>query len=568
MPALSPLERITLSPWEKFQGHGRFPYKLVVHVVLLALMTSQIIIFNTEDSAYLRNTRRSWARAFLPAQDGDLSDERPRIRYIYEVDELLADLRSSLTTYENLRDVSVDHIEYVEQNRKPIMRFEAFASDAVFKPVSQGYDPSRVSRKLRVTSTDLGEELEDKVHQRSFVRRLLKLSMTYRLSTFSGLTRRNRKCLVWAIDVEYDFTDGGQIAKTASYSVEGNCALNESQEDVLKWEDSQPLLWLNVSIICASCAYLFLLGRSLFRSFVLLVSTEKRFRSRRHGFEALHAPLVVVDAASRDDVDDATAAGVLPPAVSEYQQPSRPSHIIRAASTGSNADADDSRRTPRTLGSSSTATTIRCGDRIKFVNLWFVVSTFACVFAVVSCVMNLSSDSSHTPTSKPHAFVSSSGVALLWISTLGFVSHDKSFYHLALTTRRALPRIAKFLGGVAPLFIAYALFGLAYFGAYVNAFSGFSSSTVLLFSVLNGDIIWQTFDELQRHGSIVASLYLYSFISIFMYVILNLFIALVEECYFSVILSHQEDEFTQASEAAKLEFLRKILSRESRDDEL
>ena len=54
-----------------------------------------------------------------------------------------------------------------------------------------------------------------------------------------------------------------------------------------------------------------------------------------------------------------------------------------------------------------------------------------------------------------------------------------------------------------------------------------------LFSVLNGDVIRETFMDLTPDFPVVGQLYLYTFTCLFIYVVLNVFIAIVEESFFS-----------------------------------
>lgn len=93
--------------------------------------------------------------------------------------------------------------------------------------------------------------------------------------------------------------------------------------------------------------------------------------------------------------------------------------------------------------------------------------------------------------------------------------------------------MAKFLLGVMPLFLAYAFFGTLYFGSHSDRFGSFADSFVTLFAILNGDVIRETFMDIMFNDPVVSQLYLYSFVCLFIYVVLNVFIAIVEESFFS-----------------------------------
>ncbi|RHX98385.1 hypothetical protein DYB28_008411 [Aphanomyces astaci] len=56
---------------------------------------------------------------------------------------------------------------------------------------------------------------------------------------------------------------------------------------------------------------------------------------------------------------------------------------------------------------------------------------------------------------------------------------------------------------------------------------------VTLFSILNGDVILDTFASLQTDFPFLGAAYLYTFIALFIYVVLNIFVAIVEEAFFA-----------------------------------
>jgi hypothetical protein len=81
--------------------------------------------------------------------------------------------------------------------------------------------------------------------------------------------------------------------------------------------------------------------------------------------------------------------------------------------------------------------------------------------------------------------------------------------------------------------MGYALFGNIYFGTRIKEFGDLSASSVTLFSVMNGDVILDTFDSFQVFYPMTGKIYLYSFICLFIYVVLNIFVAIIEEAFFA-----------------------------------
>ncbi len=79
--------------------------------------------------------------------------------------------------------------------------------------------------------------------------------------------------------------------------------------------------------------------------------------------------------------------------------------------------------------------------------------------------------------------------------------------------------------------------GWIVFGPYHTKFQSLSSTTETLFSLINGDDMYATFANLETQSFVIwlfSQIYLLSFISLFIYVVLSLFIALIIDGYETV----------------------------------
>lgn len=131
-----------------------------------------------------------------------------------------------------------------------------------------------------------------------------------------------------------------------------------------------------------------------------------------------------------------------------------------------------------------------------------------------------------------HRLMGSLGCSLLWVNLVRYLQYNRNYYMVILTIRYAAPRVLRFLVGVLPIMMGYAFFGMTYFGSESDRFSSFGASMVTLFAVLNGDVIRETFLNLLPVYPAISQIYLYTFICLFIYVVLNVFIAIVEEAFF------------------------------------
>jgi hypothetical protein len=124
-----------------------------------------------------------------------------------------------------------------------------------------------------------------------------------------------------------------------------------------------------------------------------------------------------------------------------------------------------------------------------------------------------------------------------WTCILQYLRYFHIYYLLIRTLTRAVPKCVRFVTGVFPILMGYALLGTCLFNQSAM-FSSIGASIATLFSLLNGDIIRDTFSDICNLRPGLGEAYLYSFLCLFIYVVLHLFISIVEEAYFSA--KHQE----------------------------
>ncbi len=140
--------------------------------------------------------------------------------------------------------------------------------------------------------------------------------------------------------------------------------------------------------------------------------------------------------------------------------------------------------------------------------------------------------------------ISGISAMMAWICVIRYLRYFHMYYALIRTLSRAVPRCARFVTGVFPILIGYALLGNCLF--YQSAmFTTIGGSIATLFSLLNGDIIRDTFTDVGQILPFWGHMYLYTFLCLFIYVVLHIFISIVEEAYFSVkaVAAREEENF-------------------------
>jgi hypothetical protein len=175
---------------------------------------------------------------------------------------------------------------------------------------------------------------------------------------------------------------------------------------------------------------------------------------------------------------------------------------------------------------------LSCRDKLKFFNLWFIFTTIANTCNVIGAGMSVDAILNVNQPGYVRFLFVGLGAMFTWVQVVQYFETTTSYYVLVSTLLRGAPRVARFLVGVFPVFFGYAMFGVSYFSGVSLNFASVDSACVTLFSLLNGDAIHDTFDEIYPSSPFVSRVYLYTFISLFIYAVLNIFIAIIEDAFF------------------------------------
>ncbi|ETO17267.1 hypothetical protein RFI_20065, partial [Reticulomyxa filosa] len=161
-------------------------------------------------------------------------------------------------------------------------------------------------------------------------------------------------------------------------------------------------------------------------------------------------------------------------------------------------------------------------DKLEFFNVCIIGSAWCCRYLLFE---------TKSMNWYPCFFFIGIGCMFSWISMIQYLEQFPHYYFLILTLKTSSPRVLAFVVGVLPIFIGFACFGVAYFATSSSLFSTIDEAAVTLFSLLNGDSIHDVFDAIYSASPIISRIYLYTFIALFIYAVLNIFIAIVEDAF-------------------------------------
>jgi hypothetical protein len=102
-----------------------------------------------------------------------------------------------------------------------------------------------------------------------------------------------------------------------------------------------------------------------------------------------------------------------------------------------------------------------------------------------------------------------------FINIARYIEYSQDFSTLYVTLRGALPNVIRYLIGVLPVFLGFIFFGLCLFWKS-ERFSSTSDVTVILFSLAQGDSVFDTFKDLKGISFVIGQIYLYLFCILFL----------------------------------------------------
>ncbi|CDS43464.1 polycystic kidney disease protein 2 [Echinococcus multilocularis] len=137
-------------------------------------------------------------------------------------------------------------------------------------------------------------------------------------------------------------------------------------------------------------------------------------------------------------------------------------------------------------------------------------------------------------------------VFLVWIKIFKYVSFNKTMNQLNLTLANCAKDIAGFGVMFFIVFFAFAQLGYLAFGTQVADFSTFATSLMTLFRIILGDFDFQALHDAQ---SFFGPLYFLVYIFFVFFVLINMFIAIINDTYLEVKsnLLNQPSEFQMKS---------------------
>ncbi|XP_071800014.1 mucolipin-3-like isoform X1 [Asterias amurensis] len=176
-------------------------------------------------------------------------------------------------------------------------------------------------------------------------------------------------------------------------------------------------------------------------------------------------------------------------------------------------------------------------EKLEFLNFWYIMIILSDMCTIMGSIVKLLIEFKLNTTYDVCSLLLGSGCFFVWLGILRYLGFFPKYNIPIVTLKSALPNCGRFIVCGLILYMAYGFSGWIVLGPYHHKFRTLNVAIECMFSLINGDDMYATFDEMSDKSTVVwiySRIYLYSFISLFIYAILSLFIALIMDTYETV----------------------------------
>lgn len=471
-----------MSPCEKYRARRQLPWKLLVQILKIIMITTQLILFGLNNQlvvSYKEENTMALKNLFLKDYSG--VDEDDYSVAVYTQQSVYDSLFHVMDQYSQLGRISVGPISYAEDeggNRLPLIICKEYYKRGSVEPSEEAYD---IDAQLETVclSHDPKTVNETRTQNSSFFDldfyRLVDIKITFQLKGINLQTVRRRElpdCYSFYVTITFDnqchsgkvkiFLDiDTQSSACRDWKISGTAQKNTHY--LLVFDAFVILVCLTSAVLCT-------------RSIVLAVRLLQRFSRFSH------------ENYNRKVCED---------------------------------------------------------DQGEFLNGWYVLVIVSDLLAIVGSILKMEIQAKSLTSYDVCSIFLGTSTLMVWVGVIRYLGYFQKYNVLILTMKAAFPKVLRFCCCAGMIYLGYTFCGWIVLGPYHEKFEGLSRVAECLFSLLNGDDMFETFAQLKDKNTLVwlfSRAYLYSFISLFIYMVLSLFIALITDAY-ETIKKFQKDGF-------------------------
>ncbi|XP_023865748.1 mucolipin-3 [Salvelinus sp. IW2-2015] len=471
------LKYFFMNPCEKYRARGRKPWKLMLQILKIAIITFQLVSFGLSNEMMVTFKEENlivFKHLFLK----EYKDQRVDRYAVYTKTDVYDHIYYIIDRFINLQNLTVGNHAYekIEGEYTPLTLCQEFFRKGSISPGNDTFDIDPHVDKECISVYPL-EPLEDKTLSRDInfsldFKRLLSVNIYLTLKAINLQTVRHHElpdCYAFSIIIMFDNrAHSGRI----KINLENNVGINECKDwNVASTSGKNNHLLLFDSLVILAC----------FTSLILCTrSVCKGSQLQFHYTAFFHTYF---------------------------------------------------------------GKTVSWSERMEFVNGWYILIIISDTLTIAGSALKIGIQTKDLTNYDVCSILLGTSTMLVWVGVIRYLGFFKKYNILILALRAAFPNVIRFSCCAGLIYLGYCFCGWIVLGPYHEKFRTLDKVTECLFSLINGDDLYSTFQKMREKRYMVwlfSRLYLYSFLSLFIYMVLSLFIALITDTY-ETIKQHQKD---------------------------
>ena len=206
---IPPEDKIVLSPLDQYVIYGKFPYFMIIHIVLLVLNTLQVTIILSGFNEYFRAQEKSFINALISDSPKEARDY-PKVKYLYTIKELKEHVNDSVEKMRNIGQTFFNNITYVHENgteyEAGFFKMEVEYKSNLTEMKQEDYNIT-LKKTYSISEDDLGPFSYEEEDIKKYIDSIYLFSIEYNLKIyFTRYFKEYQDCFIWNIIQTYDFT--------------------------------------------------------------------------------------------------------------------------------------------------------------------------------------------------------------------------------------------------------------------------------------------------------------------------------------------------------------------------
>lgn len=556
-------EAIAMNPIEKYEKLGRFPYKMLVHILLVIFTTFQVVLILGETNKISRSQERFLFNMFI-----DDSDKRSldfdRVAYLFSVDDIKAHVSRSINNFYSLNTKSLEIVKFNQENPALLLQvnyiddseiekfseMENFRKNNPSSPVIKNYGiPRYFSYRLDNSSLGPFDYPHDDIKE--FLNDVVDFKLNYTLKTYVPFYYNNNyDCSLWWITQIYNFANRGHfvvklnIIKKACEDYLGN----HTFIDIF----INKLLWIHLIVFILAILSLYMTWNYIqsIANLYIRVKSKHKQKMQKANDDSFYSksedsiyynPLLDEELRKQEKEEKKKAKKQKHISLDEMsinlenlkfdQSPMNGNYNFLNLNDQINyikSKNHDSNQSKYHFSYKTEDKRERTKKHKKLAfNSWSILCIIGNILQVFGSAISLF-DTNNILTSTE--ILVGFGCMLAFLNLGRYIEYSQNYATIYVTLRNSLPNVTRYLIGVSPIFLGYIFLGLCVFWRS-ERFTDTSNVMMFLFSVAQGDSVYDSFKDLSGLHFFIGQIYLYSFCITFLVVVLNIFIAIIEEAY-------------------------------------